>query len=227
MQIKRFLIVAMLFLIIPAVFQSCGKDDTEPEQNTDETPGNIPGMGEAEGSPEGDLFKLPEGIRLTGSMIGIDCNDGDELGSGINVTVCIKLYNEKSENVELNLPTGLVFVCDDASYQNGMLLQGTKIILPGKTNTNFTLFLYCINAARGSSDSDAIFQFGPVTKSALIKELADLISTKKINLAEYQGETLGYYEAVSAVQSAVWSITDSPDGLTDYDREAIAQLPNK
>ncbi|WP_455633571.1 hypothetical protein [Parabacteroides sp.] len=56
---------------------SCSKDEYEPQlQPKDYAPGEIPGLGEAEGELTGTPFKLPDGVELTGEITGSGDQDG-------------------------------------------------------------------------------------------------------------------------------------------------------
>lgn len=74
MKTIYFFLIAAL---IGCTAVSCGKDDDEPQpQPKDYAPGEIPGLGEAEGELTGTPFKLPDGVVLTGEITGGGDQDG-------------------------------------------------------------------------------------------------------------------------------------------------------
>lgn len=74
MKTIYLLLLASLFC---CTMISCSKDKEEPDpQPKDYTPGQIPGLGEAEGELTGTSFKLPNGVELISEIDG----DGDQSG---------------------------------------------------------------------------------------------------------------------------------------------------
>src|SRR5687768_455069 len=72
---KSTCLYALCFLILSVVAisnYSCNKsgDDKGSTDPGNEKPGQIPGMGNAGGVPQGEPFKLPAAISLTGDIVG-------------------------------------------------------------------------------------------------------------------------------------------------------------
>ncbi|WP_257658800.1 hypothetical protein [Parapedobacter lycopersici] len=215
----------LLFLLtLGLTLSSCSKDKDEPIP--DEVAGQIPGLGEAEGEPQGAPFTLPDGVRLESDILGESCDTTLSRGSGYYVTVCVGLVNETNEDITLVLPAGLVLIAQDKDYQSGMLLQGTTIVLRKKAVTRCTLFTFCANNHRSSSSRNCVYTLGPVTNSRLVGELIGLLQGKRINAEDYGDDETGYMTTVSTVQSALWSITDGY-GLDEYYKMALTEIPNK
>ncbi|AWO02111.1 hypothetical protein DLD77_10600 [Chitinophaga alhagiae] len=209
----------MLAFVLPACKKN--KKDATPT----EKPGQIKGMGDQAGTPEGTPFELPANISLAGKIRGSQCDTVYERGSGAYVDVCIALFNSGGTDITLVIPAGLVILADEEEYQHGMVVQETRILLKAGQITRCTLGAYCINASKSSSSSSTTYAIGPITGSVLIRELLDLLKNKKINVEDYPADDEAYSEAVGTVQSAVWGITDF-DGL-QYFKEEILKLPNK
>lgn|SRR5690606_2510727 len=226
MKIQRYhYLFLMLFLALGLILSSCSKDgEAQPEET--ETPSQIPGLGNAGGIPEGEPFSLPSGVHIAEEIRGYICDTTLTRGSGYYVTVCAGFVNDNNEDIILSLPAGLLLIAQDTSYQNGLLLQGTSIILKKNTVTRCTLNTFCANSSRSSSSRSCLYSMGLVTKSSLIGELITLLQGKLINAEDYGSDVDGYMSAAGIIQSALWSITDG-EGLQEYERSSIAALPNK
>lgn len=94
MKPKYLFLLACLFCCI---IVSCSKDDDEP-QPKDYAPGEIPGLGNAEGELTGTPFKLPDGVELTGEITG-----GGDLDRYWNLS-----YDESSSNYAFTAKDGTV-----------------------------------------------------------------------------------------------------------------------
>ncbi|MDJ1491814.1 hypothetical protein QNI19_02650 [Cytophagaceae bacterium DM2B3-1] len=232
---------SILFCLIVFCLSACKKDNTsEPAPSQQERPGHIPGLGEEEGIPEGTEFKLPAGIKLTGPIVGDDyIYDGESCivdGAGHYVTVSLPLENTTTVPITIEFPAGLIIISLSGDYQHGILLEKVIVTIPAKSGTSdnggssngqcqATLMLSCLNIMKDPANSEAEFILGPVTSSALIKDLLDKLSDKKILYSAYSDKTK-FYETESYVQDALWSITDGT-GLTEEDLENIDKIPNK
>lgn len=224
-KLRQNLLLLTAMIMLAYVLPACkkGKNDS----GNKEQPGKIPGMGEMAGKPDGTLYQLPGGITLAGPIKGGGCDTVYESGSGNYVQVCVGLQNNSNRDTVIILPAGLIFIADDAEdYQNGIVIQETRIILKAGKITWCGVGSYCINASKSSSSSSMTYQMGPVTNSSLMNELIGMLKNKKISEADYPPDADEYYEAVSAVQGAVWSITDGA-GITSYEREELAKIANK
>lgn len=219
---KRFSTLLLFFFVLLG-FTACSNKDKDA---INEIPGEIPGMGNSNEMPQGNLFQLPDGIRLATTIKGDGCDTTYEVGSGHYVDLCVALINTTGADKEISFPAGLVFVADDrAANQSGLLIQGVKIKTKAGKTVRCTVRSFCINAGKHPSSDSYTYQLGPVTNSILIGQLIELLKNKKTNIEDYPNED-AYTEATSRLQSYVWSITDGT-GLSDFDKNEIRSLPNK
>ena len=230
---RGFALMAILLCIF-----SCSKDDTAPEdkQELQAEIGNLPGLGEQSGIPQGEPFQLPDGITVDGLITGDYCEEAEiRIGSGHYVTVCVGLRNDNDQEVAVIFPGGLILISESDDYQNGVIVEKTTVVLPPKKTTRFIFHTYCGNASRSAASSAAVYTFGPVTSSKLIGRLINDLKNKKIAASDYWDGadfTDTYYELESTVQALVWQITD---GIAFMDWETfeylyeqqLNELPNK
>lgn len=203
-----------------------GKNDDKPT----EKPGEIRGMGDKPGTPEGEPYILPTGIAVVGQIKGDFCDTTYLRGSGQFVSVCVALANNNTTDVTLTLPSGLIILAENAEEdQHGIVVQETRIVLKAKKITRVGLGAYCINSSKHPSFSSSIYTFGPVTASTLIRQLLDKLKNKKVNMEDYADED-AYIEAESIVQGLIWNLTDGEGQGDLYIRmqeEQLPKLPNK
>jgi hypothetical protein len=240
---KSTCLYVLFFLILSVVAvcnYSCNKsgDDKDSTAPGDEKPGQIPGMGNAGGVPQGEPFKLPAGISLKGDIVGNeDGVSGQDCvfdGQGFNVVVKIKLHRDTgSAPIEVVFPAGLVITTASEGFQHGLLIEKVVVTIPpvqpgsGGSDCQVTLMMLCLNAARKPSDASAIYKFATVTNSEQIKDFIKKLSGKKISFSAYPlGNNDDYFLNEEFIQDALWSITDG-EGLTKKDLEFIQSLPNK
>jgi hypothetical protein len=225
------------WLFAPA---GCKKEDAEQvEQDDDqEMPGKIPGMGEMPGEPEGTLFKLPAGVRLVGEIEGQE--DGSSSrdcvfdGQGFNVMVKMKLKRDSSVSGPLTVefPPGLVIVSTAEGFQHGLLVERIVVTIPpiqpgpGGDECQVSLLLFCLNSARRTSDATARYKFGPITSSKLLQDLIKRLRGKKINYREFEDGDPVWFENQEKIQTAIWQLTDGR-GLRETDIQYLNELPNR
>jgi hypothetical protein len=196
-----------------------------------------PGLGDDEGTPQGTPLSLPEGVRVTGKIIGVDASEGEcqgasipPAGSGGAVWACMKLENTSGAPVQVTLPPGMMITSDTGEGQNGLLVENVYFTVPPTLNTGgidagtdagtggptyfvVPLHLYCLNESKSPSFDRMEYSLGNVTNDPALRELLSLLAGKTIDTEE-EGE---------AVQGAIYSITEGK-GLTSDDREALARI---
>jgi hypothetical protein len=234
--------VSIFFISLLVAYSSLAQPPAKEE------PGKIKGMGKMKGIPEGEVFKLPQGITIEGNIVGYDdAEQGKEQfydGTGGEwVSVKIKFKNSRSEAVTVALPQGLTIIhgIDSADgawvnpYQHGILIEQVPLVIPAKNANNnkssyeAKLLLYCINKGRMGSDSKTTYAFGPVSRSPLMKEFMTLLKGKKLKFTDFSGKEPDehqYGEEIRELQEIIYHITDGK-GLTPADKEYIRKLPNK
>jgi hypothetical protein len=194
----------------------------------DDTPGDQkpirtrPGMGPSKERPEGTPYTLPAGVELERPIQGDDpfCvpeeqEEKEQKGSGGAVRLCLQFRNTTQQPILVQFPPGLIFISDQDTIQNGLLVQLVTIEVPARQQPFFVpLYLYCLNKDRRVTQcSQDTYSLGPVTQDAAIMEFIQLL----------QGKTLPLVDNKGTVQGALWNITDGP-GLTPADRDALGKL---
>ncbi|WP_027481265.1 hypothetical protein [Deinococcus pimensis] len=213
---KHTAVQTVLSLVLTAALAACGGTPsvTLPDPVTD------PGTGSAAQAyfarPTGTAYQLPPGVVVDGDIVGdrIErCENVKPLEETVgNVRICLGLSNTTDTTVTIVIPGGTYFISESDENQNGLMIQTHTITLPPHVVTVVYVELWCVNHHRHASDEDARYRFGPVNTNAAMKELLDLLADRDLT------------SDLSAVQDAVWDITDE-DGLTDEVRAALRALP--
>jgi hypothetical protein len=203
---KKLSNLFMILAIVAIGFVSCEKEKVE-------QPGEIPGMGNAEGELEiAEKFVAPAGIEISGlegvpttgvSVTGTNvlkssntyssyhCGSGGSFNGDVFrawINIGLTIYNSSTEERCVTFPQGLVFKVSDPEYQNALLLSDVKICVKGGETIQITLHAYCINKGKDGSDADVNYTILGTTSSDVIKKLLDLVSERLINLQYYSGE---------------------------------------
>jgi len=238
---KRKCLYVLYFMILSMIAvgnSSCNKPDKDTTVPGNEKPGQIPGMGNAGGVPQGEAFKLPAGISLKGDIVGNeDGVSGQDCvfdGQGFNVVVKIKLHRDTGKSpIEVVFPAGLVITTVSEGFQHGLLIEKVLVTLPpvpagsGGSDCQVSLMMLCLNAARKPSSASATYKFATITNSPLIKDFIKKLSGKKISFSAYpSGNNDDYFFNEDFIQEALWNITDG-EGLTKKDLKFIKSLPDK
>lgn len=224
MKLRQGLILLTATLTLAFVIPGCKKNNKK-DDAPNETPGKLAGMGDMAGVPTGAPFTFPANISVAGTIFGSNCDTSYRRGSGEFVDVCIGFFNSGTTDYTITLPAGLTLTADDVTYQNGIIIQDTKILLKAGIITRCGVGAYCINASKSPSSSNKTYKIGNVSDSRLIRELIELLKNKKINIEEYPNGS-DYGDAVGKIQTAVWAISDF-EGLSDSERQELAKIPNK
>lgn len=165
-----------------------------------------------------------EMLAAAGSLNADTCR-----GSGMLVTIAMVLKNDTDQDKEVIFPPGLILKSTSGKYQNGVLLQQCSFKIPKKSTKRIHLFLYCGNADRYGSDPDEIYEWSVISNSKTLYDFCALLKNKKINLEHYLSNktTLEqYYQMQGIIQTCLWRLTESEDGLHEMDLELLKGLPN-
>lgn len=218
--------LSIMTLLAITLFQaSCDKDDDSSGPiGPDKTGVEWKGIGESLETPTGTPFNLPAGIGLAGIIKGYNTNDcgcdkddaGCQIGTGDLVKVCLGLTNTTNKPITVTFPKGLIIISMETETQNGLVIQVETIEIPADQTVYYSLGAYCLNSERNPAFVTDVFEFGPVTQNAKLKELMTMVANKRLDNIETRG----------VLQAALWNITDG-DGLTDFDRQYISSIPNK
>jgi hypothetical protein len=174
--------------------------------------GSNSGLGDNPGTPTGTPFYWPTGITVQGSIYGGATGPVDiYISTGRYVEVYLVLANGTGGTISITLPAGLIFVANDGTVQNGILIQQEVISIPASSQRRVLIQLYCLNASRSASGGTDTYSVGPVTDHAGVKEIISILVGK--NLVGNQ----------SIVQGAVWEVTDY-GGLTGPTRTQLQGL---
>lgn len=228
-RVISFLTIAVLLMV------------TACEKKNIEEPGNIPGMGNTGGKLQAETYEFHEDLSF-GSFVGADRNaqlaalksedltiTGHAQGSGDQVIITLQITNNNPSVCRSAwFRAGTVFEVNLEGYQNAILLAPVNVCIPPNATKTFTLYLYCLNLGKSSSDASVTYEMLGVTKSTDVKELIDLLQFKKVNYEHYIAypeNNVNYNEIKNRLQDIVWSITNK-DGMSNSDREFIANLPH-
>ncbi|HYH96522.1 hypothetical protein [Hyalangium sp.] len=210
------------WLVGMLVWAACGGPADGDGGGDGQDPGNAsrPGIGRSTAAPVGTPYVLPGGVELLqpipgydGDCIPMEQQSQEEKGSGALVRLCVALRNTASTPVRVELPAGLIFVSDELTTQNGLLVQGVPLEVPAQQTLYIPLHLYCLNEERAPSSPWDTFTLGPVTQDPRLRELISLVEGKFLPVP-----------GLTEVQAAVSNITDG-SGLTPQDRESLRSLP--
>ncbi|KQY85028.1 hypothetical protein [Brevundimonas sp. Root1423] len=200
---------------------------TAPSAWAQTTTTSMAGIGDSEERPVG-AWTLPDGIVLARPITGYSvftpelCEPAEEpVGSGDLVQLCISLRHTGQRNgapyrlpIHVEIPAGLIFISDNLSTQNGIILQRFIVeVRPGQT-INIPVFAMCANDGRSGSNPSAGYQLGPVLQNpafdALFKQL--------------EGKRIPQTGAVD-IQAAVWAIAEG-DPVSPRHQAYIDALPD-
>lgn len=133
---KRTKVFFKIFLIVCSVmaFTACGSDDDDKIKGVDYLPGEIPGLGEAEGELTGTTFTLPNGIEVEGTITGLGVNIFNQRSS-FTPTLVPELHVEKEMSLrekELTLRASSNF---EVAVGSGYFVK-VLVTLNNKNTTN-------------------------------------------------------------------------------------------
>jgi len=251
MKLKTGLLLSMalaLSFFLAACGGGGGGDDSTPQITADQ-PGRIPGMGETPGSLQGTSFKLPAGVVLLGDVAGalpphqtVSINSSSskltwiagiydaQIGSGRDVSINLRLMNKTTSAIKVIFPALLIAKPKNSAYQVGVLLKETSITLQPNVEYSVALIMYCAQHQRGGSITGSVYDLSIVSTSSTLKELADLLVYKKINVEEYKdnvsGDIMAYLSIYEKLSAIVWNLTDQGVPLSAIDKQWIASIPN-
>lgn len=208
---------------------------TAPARASDPT---LAGFGHSEAPPVGDEWRLPEGVAVVGPIRGhtlfmeTDCSiDPEEVrGSGDMVMLCLPLrYTPPVREgvnpllpIKVTIPPGLIFIPDDISTQNGIVIKKFVVELhPGRT-TYIPIGLQCLNVSRSASSPSDTFRIGPVTRSPGFLRLFALLETKRVPT----NAMAQFSQGVTALQMAVYDLAVGKP-ISEMWMTEINALPNE
>ncbi|MCK7555020.1 hypothetical protein MKQ70_08370 [Chitinophaga sedimenti] len=195
---------------------ACEKDKTvRTARPTPPARVQIAGMGTGNDQPVGELFRLPEGLKLQG-IHGGNCETPEAQRFGMSyarVALCISLQNTTLHPIKLTLPAGLVFVAASATVKNGLVPKSITFTVPAAANMHVRIGALCMNAGRDMPESDDHYSIGPVYEHAPLKNFYALFSRKRI----YENDTRQHrdFDAAIIAQSLFWKLCDSTGLNTD------------
>jgi hypothetical protein len=165
--------------------------------------------------PEGQGATLPPQLAACG---GADCPAYTPLGSGYLVDVVVEIANTTTTPLELTVPAGQTFIATPNVYQDGLAVERLQATIAPGTTGRFVLHLFCMQAQRGASKTGASYAPGPITGNA---QLLDIIALADGKLGSVNDPATA---KASAVQFAVWEITDGSGTLTTQQRNLLVSL---
>lgn len=200
---------------------------TAPAAWSQTTTTSLAGVGDSEARPVG-AWSLPEGIVLARPITGYSvffpdqCESAREpQGSGDLVRLCLSFRHTGVRNgapyrlpIHVEIPAGLIFISDDISTQNGIIIQRFIVeVQPGET-INIPAFMMCLNDSRSGSHPGAIYQLGPVLRTPAFDALFRQLDGKRIP-----------QEGAVDIQGAVWALSEG-EPIPPASRAYIDALPD-
>ncbi len=167
--------------------------------------------------PQGEGATLPPQLTACGAD---DCpGSSTELGSGVDlVNVVVEIANTTATPLELVIPAGQTFIATTITYQDGLAVERLQATIAPGTTRSFVLHLFCLQQSRGASKATAIYAPGPITSNA---QLQDIVAMANGHLGVI-GDPLGL--KASAVQFAIWEVTDGKGSLTAQQRGLMVSI---
>ena len=189
----------------------------------------------------GSLFSTQTQLKSTNrSSNSIRGCGGSIFGNDLTFWIKVKLtiQNTASEERCFELPAGLVFKVSDKEYQHGIVVSPVKICVEGNSFCDFSLVLMCINKGRNGTDTDVTYEMVGLTQSTQMWTLINLLYNRMVNIGFYLGDTPAaglksantldlekYKEVADHIQNAVWTITNTEEGLSQEQIEYFKNLP--
>ncbi len=146
------------------------------------------------------------------------------MGRGWAVAIKVPLENTTSSPIEVTFPAGHILRAKVADFQHAVLLKAVKVTVPANSKITVALAAYCGNEKLAGSAPEATYDWGVISSSSTLRELTDLLKTKKINYEEFAPNFAGYWETAVRLQTILHNLTDKGVALTDADRAWIAGL---
>ncbi|WP_332689116.1 hypothetical protein [Devosia sp.] len=207
------ILFALLFIMAPAAWA--------------QTTTSLAGIGDSEARPVG-AWSLPEGVVLARPITGYsvftpdECAPAEEAkGSGDLVRLCISLRHTGERDgapyrlpITVEIPAGLIFIADNISTQNGIIIQRFIVeVSPGQT-INIPAFMMCLNDSRSGSHPGAIYVLGPVLQNPAFDALFKQLEGKRIP-----------QEGAVEIQGAIWALAEG-DSIWPSNQAYIDALPD-
>lgn len=124
--------------------------------------------------------------------------------------------------IKLTIPPGLIFIPDNISTQNGIVIKKFVVELrPGRT-TYIPIGLQCLNVGRSGSSPADTFRIGPVTRNPGFLRLFALLETKRVPVTMNARFTQG----LTALQMAVYDLAAGKP-ISEMWMAEINALPNE
>ena len=203
--------------------------------------GEIPGLGDTEGSLTGSPFELPSDVELVGDITGSTnysyyWNQSTVVqtihyyGSGSGyVDLLLKLRNVRSTSITVTFPAATILVSKTGRCQNGVLMQKVTVTIPANSEYHLSLSFFCGNAHKSPAGYSDVYVFGVVSNAKPLIDLCNRLKNKKINIEKFSNSSTSDYNIFSGqgskIQNIIWSVTDG-EGLNESDIEYINSLPN-
>lgn len=233
-------LLALLITISLLGLFSCEKDETS------ETPGNIPGLGNAPGEPEIKAkYVLPENISIVGDITGLENANQKETnlksagvrdlvyGSGSDVKLRLTLRNGGKKTRTIFLPKGLIWKNRSGNFQHGLQIQTIWINLKPGSTKQVTIHLYCANLKLPTPDHSSIYHILGITSSKIIWNFLDLIGWKMVNYEMIETEdelkstgSPSFNDITVRMQQIIEKLTDNGEPISEDDKKFIKSIPN-
>lgn len=231
-------VLSIFFIAVLVLVTACQKE------NVEDTPGNIPGMGDAEGALQVDPYEFHEDIEFIGDIGGFEeggiavqgdaslkstmgseavqsCRNYGSGGRWVKVKMTVRNTNQTHKR-GLYFPRGCIFKVNLEGYQHAILLDWAWACLwPNETRT-IVLHLYCINRGKHGSDAHSNFDIIGITSSQPMWRLLHLLAWRRINWEHYYTNVdLGKAELKAANEGV-----PSYEAITEELQDAVWAITN-
>jgi hypothetical protein len=154
-----------------------------------------------------------------------------QVGSGGGGAIKFKLLNKNSTATEVVFPSLLIAEArPNPSYgkhTNGVLLKTTSVTVPPGKEYTVILLTYSGNLRAAPPFSDIVYDFAVVSGSSTLKDLADRLTEKRINVEEYGANYSVYYGNLEVdLSHLLLNLTDRGVALSDSDKNWLGSLDN-
>jgi len=141
---------------------------------------------------------------------------GNELNAGfIGNVLDLQLTNKSEKTLEVYIPCGLIFVPEDDSIQQMMVIQSISLSLKTGESADLAPFVVCIQSSKATPVGGDAFVVGDIVEGKLL-QLAECFCREEIDADQD-------FSKLMSIQFATWMVADDTD-FTDLPTEGGGAL---
>jgi len=144
---------------------------------------------------------------------------GNEMNAGfVGNVLNLQLTNNSGETLEVDIPCGLIFVPEDDSIQQMMVIQPITLSLKAGESADLAPFVVCIQSSNATPSGGDGFKVGSIADSKLL-QLSECFCREEIDADQD-------FSKLMSIQFATWMVADDTD-FTDIpieDGGALGEL---